>query len=104
MSEELTKIEKWSLGGGVFFAVVLLAAMWHFEPGAAFWATRETFWLLYVNLGLFLVLKRLVAKGCVGKAGWSARLAGKVIAFNKAFALFSVAFVVVVCLVEFLRK
>lgn len=104
MSTELTKIEKISLVGGVLCAVALLAVMWRFEPGAAFWATRKAVWLVCVNLGLFLVLKRLVAKEYVGKEGWGAKLIGKIIAFNRAFALFSVAFVVVVCSVEYLSK
>ena len=104
MSTELTKIEKISLVGGVLCAVALLAVMWRFESGAAFWAIREAVWLVYVNLALFLILKRLVAKEYVGKAGWGAKLIGKIIAFNRAFALFSVSFVIVVSLVEYLRK
>ena len=104
MSEELTKTEKLSLGAGVLCAAVLLGVMWRFEPGTAFWATREALWLVCVNLGLFLVLKKIVPKAYLGQSGWIARLTSKIIAFNKVFALFSVAFVVVVCLVEFLRK
>ena len=104
MNAKLEMAEKISLWSGVFCAAAFLAVMWRFEPGVAFWVVKKYSWILYANLAVFLILKGFVYKGRVGKAGWGTKLIGRVVEINRAFALFSVAFIIVIALVEFFRK
>ena len=103
MNKEREKTENYALLSGLLSAILVLVLTWGLAPGTVFWALKKLDWVLYLNLLVFLIAKNMGGDKSDEHQGWSARLWRSVVSFNRAFALFSVAFLIVICSVLFIR-
>ncbi len=103
MQKSISRLEVGALCAGFLSAAALVMFMWGSSPGTLFWIVKELFWMVYVNLGVFVLTKRLLRKEYERPSVLLMKFLGAVFSFCRAFALFQVSFVFVVCVVEFFR-